>query len=106
MSEFTKGRWYHGDVEPYCDTYIWSDIDNEESVLVATVEWQEVTVAESEENARLIAAAPLLLKELESLVCLMEPLETEGRLSVPGLATLNGPRAALAVAVAVGKEES
>lgn len=45
-------------------------------------------------NARLIAAAPDLLKELDHLVRLLEPLEQS--LNVPGLATLNGARAAIA----------
>jgi hypothetical protein len=49
-------------------------------------------------DARLIAAAPDLYKELWHLVRLLEPLERDGRLDVPGLATLNGARAALAKA--------
>ena len=43
-------------------------------------------------------AAPSLLRELKHLVCLLEPLERDGRLNVPGLATLNGARAAIAKA--------
>jgi hypothetical protein len=43
----------------------------------------------------LIAAAPDLYRELAHLVRLLEPLEKEGGLDVPGLATLNGARAAL-----------
>lgn len=50
---------------------------------------------ESEANAKLIAAAPELLKELNHLVALLEPLEKDGSLDVPGLATLNGARAAI-----------
>jgi hypothetical protein len=50
---------------------------------------------EWEANARLIAAAPCLYRELERLVSLMEPLEREGSLNIPGLATLNGARAVL-----------
>lgn len=49
-------------------------------------------------NARLIAAAPDLLAELRHLVRLLEPLEQSGELQVPGLATLNGARAAIAEA--------
>ena len=49
-------------------------------------------------NARLIAASPCLLKELKHLVGLLQPLEQSGALNVPGLATLNGARAALAKA--------
>ena len=48
------------------------------------------------EDARLIAAAPELLAELQHLVRLLEPMEDT--LQVPGLATLNGARAAIAKA--------
>ena len=46
-------------------------------------------------DAPLIAAAPDLLHELRHLVRLLEPLEREGTLNVPGLATLNGAREAI-----------
>jgi hypothetical protein len=36
-----------------------------------------------------------LLKELQHLVRLLEPLEKDGGLDIPGLATLNGARAAI-----------
>jgi hypothetical protein len=49
-------------------------------------------------DARLIAAAPELLSELRHLVLLLEPLEKGGTLNVPGLATLNGARVAIAKA--------
>lgn len=49
-------------------------------------------------NARLIAAAPDLLKELQHLVRLLQPLEENGGFNVPGLATLNGARLAIAKA--------
>lgn len=39
-----------------------------------------------------------VLYELTRLVSLLEPLEQDGSLNVPGLATLNGPRAAIAAA--------
>jgi len=51
--------------------------------------------AETLANARLIAAAPELLKELRHLVRLLEPAEKDGAIDVPGLATLNGARAAI-----------
>ena len=41
-----------------------------------------------------------LLNELERLVMLIEPLEREGGMKIPGLATLNGARAAIAKAKA------
>ncbi|QSQ14017.1 hypothetical protein [Myxococcus landrumensis] len=44
---------------------------------------------------RFLAAAPDMARELRHLVRLIEPLETEGGLNVPGLATLNGARRAL-----------
>lgn len=46
-------------------------------------------------NAKLFAASKDLLKELIHLVRLLEPLEMDGRLDVPGLATLNGARKAI-----------
>lgn len=49
-------------------------------------------------DAHLICAAPDLLRELVHLVSLLEPLEQDGGLEVPGLATLNGARAAIAKA--------
>lgn len=49
-------------------------------------------------DAHLLAAAPDLYRELAHLVNLLEPLEEAGLLAVPGLATLNGARAALAKA--------
>jgi hypothetical protein len=51
-------------------------------------------------HARLISAAPDLLRELAHLVRLMEPQERDGSLDIPGLATLNGARAAIAKAEA------
>ena len=50
------------------------------------------------EDAHLIAAAPDLYKQLRHLVILIEPLEHNGALQIPGLATLNAARAALAKA--------
>jgi hypothetical protein len=50
-------------------------------------------------NAKLAAAAPELLKELMYLVRLLEPLEREGSLDVPGLVTLNGARNAIKKAI-------
>ncbi len=52
----------------------------------------------SKANARLIAAAPDLLAELKHLVRLMDPVEVTGGLNIPGLATLNAARAAIAKA--------
>lgn len=51
--------------------------------------------AETAANGYLIASAPDLYAALEHLFKLLEPMEQDGRLQVPGLATLNGARAAL-----------
>ena len=56
--------------------------------------------AENMANARLIAAAPDLLRELQHLARLLEPALNNGQAQVPGLATLNG--AWLAIAKATG----
>ena len=47
------------------------------------------------ELAALEESHAYLAKELRHLVRLLEPLERDGGLNVPGLATLNGARAAL-----------
>ena len=51
-----------------------------------------------EANAHLLAAAPDLERELSHLVRVLEPLVASGAFNIPGLATLNGARAALAKA--------
>lgn len=48
--------------------------------------------------AALFRSSFRLLKELKHLVRLLEPLEKEGALNVPGLATLNGARLAISQA--------
>lgn len=53
---------------------------------------------EARANAHLFASSSALYAELLHLVRLMEPLEDCGQLDIPGLATLNGARAALAKA--------
>jgi hypothetical protein len=65
---------------------------------IADVFYRTPDDSEAKSNAQLIAAAPALYRELERLVILMEPLEREGGLGIPGLATLNGARAAIAKA--------
>lgn len=60
------------------------------------IDWREpADRAKFTGNAHLIAAAPDLLAALEHLVRLLEPQELDGVLNVPGLATLNGARAAI-----------
>jgi hypothetical protein len=70
--------------------------------LIEAPDGSEIADVRDEANAPLIAAAPILYRELSHLVRLMEPLERDGRLNVPGVATLNGARAALSSAK--GKE--
>ncbi len=65
----------------------------------------EVTSIRPEQDAKLIAAAPELLKELQHLVALLEPMERAGTLNVPGLATLNGARKAIALGDALIQQE-
>jgi hypothetical protein len=65
---------------------------------IADVFYRSPDDPEAKANAKLIAASPDLYRELERLVCLIEPLEHEGGLDIPGLATLNGARAAIAKA--------
>lgn len=55
---------------------------------------------DDEGRRALIAAAPDLYKQLAHLVRLIEPLERDGSLNIPGLATLNAARKALAKAEA------
>ena len=56
-------------------------------------------VAENMANARLIAAAPDLLRELQHLARLLEPALNNGTAQVPGLATVNAAWLAIAKAV-------
>ncbi len=56
------------------------------------------TGLEAAANTSLIAAAPDLYKELAHIVSLLEPMEESGSLQVPGRATRNAARAALAKA--------
>lgn len=51
-----------------------------------------------EPDAHLLAAAPDLYAELQHLVMALEPVERAAGMGIPGIATLNGPRRALAKA--------
>jgi len=57
-------------------------------------------------NGNLVLAAPTLYHELRHLVRLLEPLERDGGLDVPGLATLNGARRALKMAEGEGGDDA
>lgn len=99
---FTPGPWRIGTANGYNASNIYTD-DGENGIcqmygiaLHRTV--NEVQSDPGMANARLIAAAPDLYRELAYLVSMIEPLEREGRIQIPGIATLNGARAALAKA--------
>lgn len=67
---------------------------------VVTPNWEGFPDAELEEaraNARLIAAAPMLLAELKHLARLVGAALENG-VTIPGLATVNGADAAIALA--------
>lgn len=66
-----------------------AEIENEYGDSIAAV------YSTFESFAPVLAAAPDLLREITHLVRLLQPLENDGRLNVPGLATLNGARAAI-----------
>jgi hypothetical protein len=67
-----------------------------------------IGVCEDAETAAFIVRAcsshRTLLRELQHLIKLLEPLEQSGQLHVPGLATLNGARAAIGLAISRTRE--
>jgi len=72
----------------------------EKDIIIATIQGDlSLPILERKEQevaqAKVFAASNELLKELIHLVQLMEPLEQEGKLNIPGLATLNGARNAI-----------
>jgi len=81
-------------------------IDMTAKPVMRMIEYGTVPDDIAEANARLIAAAPELLEALSHIVRLMEPMEREGGINVPGLATLNGARAAIARANGEGEDDS
>lgn len=95
MSAHTPGRWWHrSGTGPYLHEVVGRSPRGKEIVL-ARVAGRD---PERTGNAHIFAAALDLRDELSHLVRLLEPLEQAGTLNVPGLATLNGARAALAKA--------
>lgn len=101
-TKWTPGRW---SAKPVRDGY---------EAAIDAPDWQELATVygrdpdddmpdgrwnrEGQANARLIAAAPDLYRELHRLVSLLAA-KGEHDMDIPGLATLNGPRAALNKAV-------
>lgn len=99
MTEHSPGPWHE---ERSADGAYHQGIYDARARCVAVVWRSEQDPLPSEErraNARVIAASTELLMELAHLVRLLEPLEQEGGLKVPGIATLNGARAAIKKAV-------
>ncbi len=108
-TKFTKGKWIlphfvtkkeENDCdcrfvlnELYCGAIATVHYDNGKKIQDGGND--DPPLEEAKANAKLICAAPDLFKELNHLVRLLEPLEKEGFLGVPGLATLNGARMAL-----------
>lgn len=103
QSKHTPGPWL-----VRCQGYrltVFHPTKNSDHVIVRQVEETSTTVDQPDRkpfDAALISAAPELLEALEHLVALLEPLEDSGALNVPGLATLNGARKALAKASGEG----
>jgi hypothetical protein len=90
-TRWTPGPWRvdaDDEGDPRCVVTDPADPDNEPQIQVAEC-WDE-------NDAAIIAAATALYRELDHLVALLGPMEQSGALRVPGLATLNGARAALA----------
>ena len=96
----TSGKWVVKQGSDY--TQVGTYTDDEFYPLANIVEEEtydaDIDVAEAEANAHFMAASKILYWELNHLVTLLEPLESNGNLNVPGLATLNGARAAIAKA--------
>jgi hypothetical protein len=90
----TAGPWFVGETIGGRQPAVIGDGDSVVAILPGN--WNFCT--ENDADTRLIAAAPDLRDELAQLVRLLEPMERDGSLNVPGLATLNGARAALAKA--------
>jgi|GEM_PF-6419500 len=77
------------------------DFGDEDYFVIASRSAFSHNAEESCANAHLIAAAPLLYRELLHLVRLLEPVLVTA--NIPGLATLNGAHAALAQAEGRGE---
>jgi hypothetical protein len=111
MSAFTPGPWQVGWgnrlTGPRCGPTVYLDGTNTHRVPIRSGDQPVCWLLSSAKftsaddlapDAGLIAASPDLYRELRHLVNLLQTLEAVGSLSVPGLATLNGARKALAKA--------
>jgi len=87
--------------DPECWAQIWEGNDETAIATVTSTDGRDVGP-----YARFFAAAPTLYHELRHLVRLLEPLERDGGLDVPGLATLNGARRALKMAEGKGGDDA
>lgn len=95
---------YHNGAYGHCRKDYWLGLHRKEDekwkvvyyngiYTVCTENNSPITSTNDKEIADLVAAAPLLLKELKHLVRLMEP-----GFDIPGLSTLNGARRAISTA--------
>jgi hypothetical protein len=83
MSAFTPGPWSAGiGYDGRGNTTVYAD---EWNTVIARVRCGKINgILCPHPNARLIAAAPDLYRELRHLVNLLQPLEADGSLNVPG----------------------
>lgn len=101
MSQHTPGPWVVNDEMSRAHhryeggTRVVSSAEGDIAICETTRGWEDPGTSPA--NAHLIAAAPDLYRQLAHLVHLIEPLERDGH-NIPGLATLNAARAALAKA--------
>lgn len=101
MSVHSIGPWVLEHGENYCGGPLLTIRSADGKELICD-ETYYPRAPENPADWKLMAAAPVLLKELKHLVNLIEPLEDAGTLQIPGLATLNAAR--LAIFWAEGKE--
>ena len=105
--KWTPGEWAYAHRLDYdCMYYRTQIFTPDTGETIATVHWYPepkpggVTGTYRDANAAVLTAAPRLYTELARLVAALEPLERNGGwpLDGAGVATLNGARAALALA--------
>ena len=102
MMAHTKGPW-----KTSSSTLVFAEEPEGVSIICNTLPIlydSGMTLSKATANARLIAAAPELLKELKILVAIIEPCLESG-LNIPGLATLNAAKAIISKAEGCDNEK-